>query len=188
VAVEHRQAGVVKVLLPLGAPMDHPQLAKLMHTVAKRRDFPMAKVLLESAGVEALNTKDSRGRTLLHNAASGASYGIVELLVRQGAEVDARDNNLQTPLHVACASRVRWGRLAARVVRLLVEKGARMDVTDNSDETPRDVALQAENYEAVNLLDRWATEELSTLTPAPGAGACKRMAEDDPAPPAKKAA
>ncbi|CAI9730026.1 NF-kappa-B inhibitor cactus [Octopus vulgaris] len=49
-----------------------------------------------------LDLQNNLFQTPLHLAVVTKQYGIVELLVRNGASVDIRDNNGNTPLHVAC--------------------------------------------------------------------------------------
>lgn len=74
--------------------------------------------LLLSRSAELLQSSDRYGKTGLHIAAMHGHYQMVEILLGQGAEINAADKNGWTPLH--CAAKA--GHLD--VVRLLCESGA----------------------------------------------------------------
>lgn len=59
------------------------------------------KLLVEEHGA-AVDAKDGAFCTALHAASEGGHPVVVELLIRLGAEMDARNRKLQTPLHYAC--------------------------------------------------------------------------------------
>ena len=48
----------------------------------------------------AIDHREARGRTPLHEACAGDHLGVVSFLLKQGADVSARDANLQTALHI----------------------------------------------------------------------------------------
>lgn len=74
--------------------------------------------LLLSRSAELLQSIDRHGKTGLHIAAMHGHYQMVEILLGQGAEINAADKNGWTPLH--CAAKA--GHLD--VVKLLSESGA----------------------------------------------------------------
>lgn len=74
--------------------------------------------LLLSRSAELLQSVDKNGRSGLHIAAMHGHYQMVEVLLGQGAEINATDRNGWTPLH--CAAKA--GHLD--VVKLLCESGA----------------------------------------------------------------
>lgn len=74
--------------------------------------------LLLSRSAELLQSTDRNGRTGLHIAAMHGHFQMVEILLGQGAEINATDRNGWTPLH--CAAKA--GHLD--VVKLLCEAGA----------------------------------------------------------------
>lgn len=70
------------------------------------------------------------GNTLLHYAANRGYLDIVTLLLKKGADINARDKDGRTPLHEAMAYR-RYD-----VARFLVENGADMTLKNKNGETP----------------------------------------------------
>lgn len=94
--------------------------------------------------------KDNRGRTLIHNAASGGSASILRkvlsFLPLEGLSLEDHDAIGQTPLH--CAVRARNEGL----VSLLLEVESNKDAVMNSGETPLDLALELEVKNAVCTL------------------------------------
>ena len=66
------------------------------------------------------------------------TLGAVELLLRNGADVNKADWQGTTPLHIAA----RFG--ANGVIELLARNGAQVDVQDDDDQTPLDIALMME--------------------------------------------
>ncbi|KAL3269656.1 hypothetical protein HHI36_008719 [Cryptolaemus montrouzieri] len=74
--------------------------------------------LLLSRQAELLQSIDKHGKTGLHIAATQGHYQMVEVLLGQGAEINAPDKNGWTPLH--CASKAG----CFEVVKLLTESGA----------------------------------------------------------------
>ena len=49
-----------------------------------------------------LNIKDEYGRSALHYATTSNRMDITQLLLRRGAEIDFRDKENATPLHLTC--------------------------------------------------------------------------------------
>ncbi|KAK9890744.1 hypothetical protein WA026_012092 [Henosepilachna vigintioctopunctata] len=74
--------------------------------------------LLLSRQADLLQSQDKHGKTGLHIAATQGHYAMVEVLLGQGAEINAPDKNGWTPLH--CASKAG----CFDVVKLLTESGA----------------------------------------------------------------
>ena len=82
------------------------------------------------------NVQTLSGKTPLHSA-SGSScpeLDVVRMLLEYGADVNARENECITPLHMAS----KGGNLV--VARVLVEYGANVDAEDDKGRTPLQVA------------------------------------------------
>lgn len=117
--------------------------------------------------------KEPSGRTHLHRACYDFSLELVELLIKNGANVDIPDNNGLTPLDEACTYDGWLG-----VVRLIIEYGARVsdrtmhvlcarnslelaelvipngdvDAQNDNEATPLHVACENGNVEMARLL------------------------------------
>jgi ankyrin repeat protein len=71
---------------------------------------------------------------------------IIDLVLSAGADVNSRDKEHRTPLHVAV-----WSG-GGRVAEILLEHGADVNVTDRSGDTPLHMAAKKLNAEACKLL------------------------------------
>jgi ankyrin repeat protein len=79
-----------------------------------------------------VNVKDDEyGRTPLHWAVMNGNVEIAQLLLQNGADVNARSNNGSSPLHVA----IKESNLHVDIVKLLLENGADVHARKNG-ETP----------------------------------------------------
>lgn len=112
-----------------------------------------------------VNLKRNDGRTALHLAVQYGNYGkslfsfeyyslrelssfsdhyicsgqekIVQLLLKNGADVNMRKNDGKTPLHVACSQQV-----DESIARILLEHGALSSIKDNSGDTSEDIVFR----------------------------------------------
>jgi len=78
-----------------------------------------------------------KNATLLHNSANTGGAEVVEWLLANGADVNARDATGRTPLHAA-AERNR----SPRVIQILRAHGAKPHLTDSRGQIPLDIARQ----------------------------------------------
>ena len=93
------------------------------------------RVMLKSdPGLVYKKNGDSR-RTLLHWAAFEGQKGAAELLLENGADVNAKDINKDTPLHLAAF------RGSKEVVDLLLAHGADVNARNEMGQTPLSLAL-----------------------------------------------
>ena len=80
--------------------------------------------------LEIVNCTNSDGFTPLHLASSEGHAPLIEILIKFGAQVDARTNNFRTPLHIACLR----GNLS--VIQALIQHGADINAKDIDSNTP----------------------------------------------------
>jgi ankyrin repeat protein len=110
-----------------------------------------------------VNAKDElEGVTPLHEAAWEGRKEVVELLIAQGADVNAKSFLGYTPLHQAAV----FGQ--KKVVELLITKGADVNAKANDGKTPLNWAIGSDETEIADLLRKHGgktSEELKALMP-----------------------
>lgn len=136
--VEKNDVQMAKLFLALGANTGTPgRLGSPLHYAVFSDRVEIAKLLLEH-GADAVASANPFEGTLLHEARSAA---MVDLLLKHGVQLEARNEDNETPLFMA----VNRGRVAA--VRRLVERGASMELKSRRDVdalTPFELALQSQ--------------------------------------------
>ena len=97
-----------------------------------------------------INEKNGYDRSVLHKAAYySGSATLLENLITQGADVNARDKGAWTPLHLAAKN----GHVEA--LQILLENGANMHVKDiKHGWTPLHIAIVSKQYESAKFLIR----------------------------------
>ncbi|EXJ68613.1 uncharacterized protein A1O5_08407 [Cladophialophora psammophila CBS 110553] len=128
IASGHSWAEAVELLLEQGAEVDAVDVdgRTALHLAAnshvnRHEHFDTRTIdLLSLDNRTQVRMRDKQGLTPLHLAASLGRTRAVELLLRRGAEVDAVDNNDQTPLHWALQS----GSVSPRLAEMLIKAGA----------------------------------------------------------------
>lgn len=74
---------------------------------------------------------DFHGRTVLHfAAANGCGPALLDYLLKQGLEIEARDKNGETPLHRAAAKANPW------MIEQLLARGAQVSAVNHGGQTP----------------------------------------------------
>lgn len=94
----------------------------------------------------AVNEKNPRGKTPLHEAVGSNRTETVKLLIANGADLGATDKTGMTPLHVAAM----WNR--AEQVAILLDAGADLDARDKFGDTPLHTAAVFGSKEAIRAL------------------------------------
>jgi len=110
-----------------------------------------------------LLTTDLKGRTGLHVAAESGSMTALAYLIKNGAAVDAKDENKITPLMAAARAGVTVGSDGnTEVIRYLLDKGADAQVKDRQNKFGLIHALDGGSPQAIELLAAESRELLDT--------------------------
>lgn len=91
-------------------------------------------------GGSKVDSRDSLGRTVLHQAAFQNCEWTIRLLLNRGADPMSKDSFGQTPLHMACAP---FCDIAEDAFEILLEAGSDPDSKDINGETPLHMAARA---------------------------------------------
>jgi ankyrin repeat protein len=109
-----------------------PDPDKLIIKAAKSGDVTTMKALLK-ADPALIHARDTDGSTPLHCATWKGHQKVVELLLNEGANVDAVNQNEHwgtTPLHAAAHAN------QAKIAQLLLDHGANVKAKDMEGRTP----------------------------------------------------
>ncbi|KAL3862043.1 hypothetical protein ACJMK2_008040 [Sinanodonta woodiana] len=106
----------------------------------------MAQKLLESENYD-INEADASGRTALHVAACHGNEHVVRLLLENGADINARDKNDNTPLHWCGHS---------ECISILAKYGADFAVRNKIGATAKDMAIRrGVSPEVIDTFERY---------------------------------
>ena len=101
---------------------------------------------------ELVNIKDSEWKwTPLFWAAQKGHKDVVELLIAKGADVNAKGEYGNTPLHRATSRK--------EIAELLIANGADINARDYEGDTPLDIALRKGNEDVAELLRKHGAVE-----------------------------
>ena len=160
---------IVEALLAAGADVDAPSPlgARPIHLAATYNWLPVLETLLaDGAAVDSRTTAAAPAvwrmsspagwplvfaQTPLALAAREGMVPACELLLRHGADPNARDSHLSTVLHVAARP---WWRQNVAVVELLLQAGADRLARDQDGNTAEELAAAAGYDETAALLAR----------------------------------
>jgi ankyrin repeat protein len=107
-----------------------------------------AELLLARGGEVNTPARNAFKVTALHAALAGPEPGIAALLVAAGADVNARQQAGNTPLHETAHAGL------VEMARLLLEHGADASAKDDDGRTPADVARERGNTAVLEVLAR----------------------------------
>lgn len=176
----------VRLLVDLGAKLNltagskTPLLTLLSH-YEQGGEIAAKELLVKGADP---NIPDAKGATALHHRTLHWQDELIEDLLNAGANIEAKDHDLRTPLHWACSSpypqAARWLLLhdadfeardrtgatplhiaakacyqTERAMAMLIQKGADVQSADYSGATPLHLAAKAGKLHAVRTLIRY---------------------------------
>ena len=132
---EANRANLVQLLLKYGTEVNSldEKDATPLHNASHELDLEVARVLVDhGANVNAVNTW---GQTPFHRVFESKShsksrFGVAQLLLERGADVDTRDNSHVTLLHLASY------KLDLESVRVLLDLGANVNVRNDQGQAP----------------------------------------------------
>ncbi|WP_255453571.1 ankyrin repeat domain-containing protein [Wolbachia endosymbiont of Atemnus politus] len=103
----------------------------------ERDDFneSFSELLTGNYSLKNINRKNEKGKTMLHRAGKMSTRKKVGLLIRKGADIEARVNECYTPLHAAVFG------MRLENVKYLIEAGADLNATEEDGNTPLHCAV-----------------------------------------------
>ena len=173
IASGHGLSGVVSLLLKFGAEVDsqgNDALTPLL-IVSQTQSLlllPMpgiaspitktAQLLLEHGA--STHVRNKNGHMPLHAASYHGFDGIVALLLKFGADVDAKDNDTMTPLHLVSQARpsILNHSQIIKTAQLLLEQGASVHACDKHGHMPLHYASHHGLSDIIDLLLKFGAE------------------------------
>ncbi len=140
------QIDAARVLLDHGANPNYVSYGETPLFQAARRGNKKIAALLIARGARVRNDMDS-----LMVASDWCQWDVLELLLKHGARINARDQQGKTPLMWAAGARIedKW---RANAIKVLLTRGATVDVKDKRGFTAIDHARLNGNTDTVQLL------------------------------------
>lgn len=119
-----------------------------LHFAVANDNFKTLKMLLDKRrdNIAVINAKDEDEETILHSAIKRGNKEIVDLLLKNKADISATDKRGRTALHLAAKD------ADLDLVKLLIENYANMEVTDSAGETVLHSAVRGGNLSVIKLL------------------------------------
>lgn len=128
-AILYRKLEVFKFLLEAWKNPPIQELNDLLYTASRQGNTEAVSSLIKK-GIKNVNIKDDRGNTPLHIAALNAHIELAILLIEQGADINAKNNESNTPID-SCASSIlcsshRYHKYS-KLFELLIKNGAKIE-------------------------------------------------------------
>lgn len=99
-----------------------------------------------------INVQSSKGKTALHCAAKAGFLKVINVLLENGASIDAIDNNGETPLYEAIRSTIKNREKQRAALEALLIKGANPNVKNRRGLTPLQAAQQMRRADAEKVV------------------------------------
>ncbi|KAL7931924.1 ankyrin repeat-containing domain protein [Trichoderma chlorosporum] len=159
ISAEYSYGDVVQLLLERGAIIESKDIGSNtpLHVAARQNHHEaIAQLLLDhGANIEASNDD--------HKTPLILASKLIDIMLSEGADIDAYDKNGETSLHAASSD------CKVNIVELLLDKGANIEAANKNGETPLFVAIKKRRSGTVKLLlNRGANIEaldVSSMTP-----------------------
>lgn len=100
-----------------------------------------------------IDVRNYKGKTGLHCAAKAGFLKVINLLIENGATVDATDNDGETPLFEAIRSTIKSGEKQRAALEALLTKGANPNVKNRKGQTPLQVAKRMRRADAEKIVE-----------------------------------
>ncbi|RKU15791.1 hypothetical protein C6501_06420 [Candidatus Poribacteria bacterium] len=114
-------------------------------------EHPEAVLRLLELGAD-INVQSSKGKTALHCAAKAGFLKVIDVLMENGATIDATDNNGETPLFEAIRSTIKDRDKQRASIEALLVKGANPNHKNKRELTPLQVAQQMRRADAEKVV------------------------------------
>ncbi|MCE2403073.1 ankyrin repeat domain-containing protein [Candidatus Poribacteria bacterium] len=108
-----------------------------------------------------IDVRSSKGKTALHCAAKAGFLKVINVLIENGAAIDATDKNGETPLYEAIRSTIKNREKQRASLEVLLTKGANPNAENRRGLTPLQVAQQMRRVDAeevVKLLKKYGAD------------------------------
>ena len=153
-AIKLNMSDLTEYLIEKGAnPNANDQYSPLIYAIIYC-NFRIAKKLIEK-GAD-VHRKFPYGQfgcgsnnTPIHMACFYSQLTIVKILVKRGVNINAKNDQGRTPLHVISSIEAKT---ATKIAKILIDNGSKVDGIDASNKSPLYYAVEENNLEIVKLL------------------------------------